>query len=865
MFADISPAYLIASLFFLASGCYLYLSVVTFKNNTKSKSRNDYLSAGLCLILYSFFYGLMTIAANEILIRAFWAVGFTSGCLFFSRWLLFSSNMAMIKYKKTRSMISASSVLTVFFCVFCVLSNDAVFVSTRYGVQFSYHKSLVFIAAIFYIAIMIVAFLILFFRWWRESVMKRDRAQALLFLILSAFIAPIGIAADFIIPGMTEQTAIPLASLCFLPVSLPLFVSMRKYKTLSITVPNASGYVFNTVTIPTLVLDHKNNINLENNAAFDFLGCSVIGKNISEIILSDEKTPEQSFFRTGFASEKVTVETPFGTSICDMLLAVENDKYNDALCKVVLLRDITENERKDNMLRVALKQANAASKAKSSFLANMSHEIRTPMNAIIGMTMIAESSDEMDRIKDAIGKIRSSSHHLLGVINDVLDVSKIESGKYELSPTDFEFESMLQQVVTLNDFRISEKQQDLKVHIDPAIPKTIHSDRQRLAQVITNLVSNAVKFTPEKGSITINTELLESNNEICTILVRVTDTGIGISPEQQAKLFQSFQQAETSTSRKFGGTGLGLVICKSIVEMMGGKIWIESELGKGATFAFTISVKHVPEKEPSVSNWSNLRILVVDDDPITLEYLGEMAGRYGACCDTVPSAKDAFASIERNGAYDLYFVDYIMPVTDGIEFTRRLKMEETYKAPVVMISATEWSTFEDEAKCAGVDDFIAKPIFPSDVEAVINSFLGIDKTGIDDSTIKYTDQFDGRHVLIAEDIEINREVVAALLEPLHLDIAFAANGKEAVRMVSEAPGYYDMIFMDIQMPEMDGYEATQAIRSLDAARANDIPIIAMTANVFKEDIEKCIASGMNAHVGKPLDFDEVVRQLREHM
>ena len=379
--------------------------------------------------------------------------------------------------------------------------------------------------------------------------------------------------------------------------------------------------------------------------------------------------------------------------------------------------------------------AEQASKAKSSFLANMSHEIRTPMNAIIGMASIGRSADEVERKNYCYERIDEASKHLLGIINDILDMSKIEAGKFELSLSEFSFEKMLQRVVNVNKFRTDEKHQIFTVDIDKAIPDNLTGDEQRLAQVITNLVGNAVKFTPEKGSIKITTRLLAEDNGVCTIQCAVTDSGIGISPEQQSRLFQSFQQAESDTANKFGGTGLGLAISKSIVEMMGGRIWIESELGKGASFIFTIDA---PRAE----------------------------GGQGP---------------------------------------------------------------EDES---GQNDIIC---------------------------------YEGCTILLAEDIEINREIVSVLLEPTLVSIDFAENGVEAVRLFSEAPDKYDIIFMDVQMPEMDGYEATKRIRGLDVKKAADIPIIAMTANVFREDIEKCLNAGMNDHLGKPLNFDEVLKKMYAYL
>jgi PAS domain S-box-containing protein len=397
-------------------------------------------------------------------------------------------------------------------------------------------------------------------------------------------------------------------------------------------------------------------------------------------------------------------------------------------------------------------QAMSANRAKSAFLANMSHEIRTPLNAIVGMTTIGQSATDIGRKDYCFTKIENASAHLLGVINDILDMSKIEANKFELAPIEFNFEKMIQSVVNVVNFRVEEKRQQFTVHIDNAIPQTLIADDQRLAQVITNLLGNAVKFTPEHGSISLYARFLEEKNGLCTIEVMVRDTGIGIAPEQQKRLFNSFQQAETSTARRFGGTGLGLAISRDIVEMMGGTIGVKSEPGKGSTFTFTVQVKKSVHINDRVNDTAN---------------------------------------------------DFPGTVTD-----------------------------EEESEPAGV--------------------------------------FAGRRILLAEDMEINREIVTALLEPTRLEIDCAENGTEAVRKFSEAPQKYDLIFMDVQMPEMDGYEATRRIRAIEAESDNrnlnrQIPIIAMTANVFREDIEKCIEAGMNDHVGKPLNFTDVLEKLNSYL
>jgi signal transduction histidine kinase/CheY-like chemotaxis protein len=520
-------------------------------------------------------------------------------------------------------------------------------------------------------------------------------------------------------------------------------------------------------------------------------------------------------------------------------------------------------------LERAQSSAEAASKAKSDFLSNMSHEIRTPMNAIIGMTSIGHSATALERKDYAFEKISDASTHLLGVINDILDMSKIEANKLELVHSEFVFEKALKKVVDVNNFRIDEKHQRLLVRIDPAIPQVLVGDDQRLTQVITNLVSNAVKFTPEYGDLSVDARLEGEENGLYTIQISVADTGIGISPEQQQRLFKSFQQAEAGTSRKFGGTGLGLAISKRIVEMMGGRIWVESEEGRGSTFAFTITVPRGAGK-PQESllpgmNPRNLKILVVDDDPDLLGYFRQIMESLGIPCDTASNGEEACAVIER--LYDIYFVDWKMPGIDGMELTRRIKAGARGKSVVVMISSADLNALEDEGRLAGVDKFLPKPLFPSAIVDCINQCLGISvNPQADDKTEEPgIDDFTGRCLLLAEDVEINREIVLALLEPANLHIDCAGNGAEAVNLFSADPERYDLILMDVQMPEMDGYEASRYIRGLGTPKAAAIPIIAMTANVFREDIEKCLAAGMNAHIGKPLNMSDLLEVLRKYL
>jgi signal transduction histidine kinase/DNA-binding response OmpR family regulator len=547
---------------------------------------------------------------------------------------------------------------------------------------------------------------------------------------------------------------------------------------------------------------------------------------------------------------------------------------------ILIANAISRNEMTRSLVQ-AREEALSSTRAKSNFLANMSHEMRTPMNAIIGMTNIARSSPDPEKKDYCLSKIDDASLHLLGVINDVLDMSKIEADKFELAVEPFDFEKMLQKAVNVINFRVDEKKQILSVHIDRHIPRMLIGDDQRLAQVITNLLSNAVKFTPEGGTVDLDTWFEGEEEGLCTIKIQVKDSGIGISPEQQARLFTSFQQAENTTSRKFGGTGLGLSISKRIVEMMGGAIRIESELGRGAAFIFTVQVRRGEQGDHETRygsvDWSRLRLLVVDDDKNIREYFADIAGRFGTRCDTAAGGEEAFALIEERGEYDLYFVDWKMPGINGIELSRRIKDRETAssrKAVIIMISSTEWTIIEEDAKNAGVDKFLPKPLFPSAIADCISECIGSGSLlpGKAKKSPAAEGIFRNHTILLAEDVEINQEIVLALLEPTGLSIDCAANGIEAVRMFHADPRRYDMIFMDLQMPEMDGYEATGRIRAIEedlAAGTGEaperIPIVAMTANVFREDIEKCFAAGMNDHVGKPLDLNEVLEILEKHL
>jgi len=528
---------------------------------------------------------------------------------------------------------------------------------------------------------------------------------------------------------------------------------------------------------------------------------------------------------------------------------------------IIVTNDVTEME-------IARQKAEQASVAKSNFLSNMSHEIRTPLNAIIGMTSIGSASNDLEKKNYSLGKIHDASKHLLGIINDILDVSKIEANKYSLSSTIFSLDEMLQRVIGVINFRVEQKKQKLTVHIDPNMPEVLIGDDQRLAQVITNLLSNSIKFTAEEGSIHLELMLEDERDGQCTILVVVSDTGIGISQEQQSRLFTSFEQAEASTSRRFGGTGLGLVICKGIVEMMGGKIWVDSELGDGAIVSFTVRMScdrsSVKTEFAQGVKPDSIRLLIADDDVGTRVFFEEMMANLGVVCDIATTGEETLQMVVNNDKYSLCFISWDLSDMEAIELAYLISNTSGDNKIVLMISTADWGAYKERAIEAGITSHIPKPLFASSVVDCINEVLySSESTEVD--TDVHDVNFEGKIVLLVEDVEINREIVMALLEPTKLKIECAENGIEAVEAFVSNPDRYDMIFMDIQMPEMDGFTATRLIRNSGIERSTTIPIVAMTANAFQEDIEKCLESGMNGHLGKPLSFDMVIATLEEYL
>ncbi|MDL2253554.1 PAS domain-containing protein [Ruminococcaceae bacterium OttesenSCG-928-I18] len=538
---------------------------------------------------------------------------------------------------------------------------------------------------------------------------------------------------------------------------------------------------------------------------------------------------------------------------------------------ILMVSAILRNEINKNLIS-AKEQALESTKAKSEFLSRMSHEIRTPMNAIIGMTTIAQKTKDMAKVRYCLEQIVTASAQLLGIINDILDMSKIESGKFEIVNNEFDFEKMTQNVFHVMEVRLREKNQNFTFRFDNLFTHKIVCDELRLSQVMTNLLTNAVKFTPEQGDISLSVSYRPKNEEKYLLHVEVKDTGIGVSEEQTAKLFQSFEQADGSITRKFGGTGLGLAICKQIVKLMGGDIWVESEPGVGSTFFFEVEFEWGDEiRQIEIKSFpkEDMRILVIDDSEDVLLYFTSILGSFGLKCDTAPSGEAGItlvqAALEEDMPYDLVFVDWNMPGLSGGETAREISKKAGEDLVIIMISVSDWADIEKEVRPFGITQFLPKPVLPS---SLFNTIVRV--TGSAPVTESYDPEeeepdWSGVNILLAEDIDINREIILEVLGETGLNIDCAHNGIEAVEMYRKAPQKYSMILMDVQMPQMDGLEATRRIRASGIEGAQRIPIVAMTANAFKEDVELCLSAGMNDHVAKPVNIDHLMEKLTEYI
>ena len=523
-------------------------------------------------------------------------------------------------------------------------------------------------------------------------------------------------------------------------------------------------------------------------------------------------------------------------------------------------------------LQVAVEKAESANRAKSTFLSNMSHDIRTPMNAIIGFTTLALSNiDDTDRVKDYLGKTLASSNHLLSLINDVLDMSRIESGKIHLEEVEVNLSDVLHDLKTIVSGQIYAKQLELYMDVMDVTDEDVYCDKTRLNQILLNLLSNAIKFTPAGGTVSVRVRQLAGKVRGCgQYEFRIKDNGIGMSQEFAQKIFEPFERERTSTVSRIQGTGLGMAITKNIVDMMGGTIEVQTAQGKGTEFTVCVPMRAQTEQRPveKITELEGLKALVVDDDFNTCDSVTKMLVKVGMRAEWTLSGKEAVLrarqSIEMSDAYHAYIIDWRLPDMNGIEVTRQIRSLHD-DTPIIILTAYDWSDIEVEAKAAGVTAFCSKPMFMSDLRETLMSALGQKSADAVQGLLPEKNaDFKGKHILLVEDNELNREIAQEILREYGFLVDSAENGAVAVEKVSTAaPGSYDLVLMDVQMPIMDGYTATRKIRALDDPARAKLPILAMTANAFDEDRRNALESGMNGFLSKPIVIDDLVQELHK--
>ena len=539
---------------------------------------------------------------------------------------------------------------------------------------------------------------------------------------------------------------------------------------------------------------------------------------------------------------------------------------------ILVMSDRTADKQINQALSDAVAAAETANRAKSTFLSNMSHDIRTPMNAIIGFTTLALSNiDDKERVKDYLAKTLASSNHLLSLINDVLDMSRIESGKIHLEEVEVNLSDVLHDLKTIVSGQIYAKQLELYMDATDVTDEDVYCDKTRLNQILLNLLSNAIKFTPAGGTVSVRVRQLAGKVHGCgQYEFRIKDNGIGMSEEFAKKIFEPFERERTSTVSRIQGTGLGMAITKNIVDMMGGTIEVQTAQGKGSEFIICLPLRTQDEHRPveKITELEGLKALVVDDDFNTCDSVTKMLVKVGMRAEWTLSGKEAVLrarqSIEMSDVYHAYIIDWRLPDMNGIEVTRQIRSLHD-DTPIIILTAYDWSDIEVEAKAAGVTAFCSKPMFMSDLRETLMSALGQKLTDASQELLPEEDaDFKDRHILLVEDNELNREIAQEILREYGFRVDTAENGAVAVEKVrAAAPGSYDLVLMDVQMPVMDGYTATRQIRALEDPALAGIPILAMTANAFDEDRRNAMESGMNGFLSKPIVIGDLVQELHK--
>ena len=595
----------------------------------------------------------------------------------------------------------------------------------------------------------------------------------------------------------------------------------------------------------------------------------------------EQKAAAAEALSLGSIERELAVKEPYVVNIaCD----IDGDTYYkrfdfysvdpDAKFYILLKSDTTEIQKetmqRNAQLRDALAEAEQASVAKTAFLSSMSHEIRTPMNAIIGLDGIALQDKNLSpQTREHLEKIGLSAHHLLELINDILDMSRIESGRMTLKNEEFSFRTFLEQINTLVDSQCRDRGLRYECDVRGLVDDYYIGDAMKLKQVLINILGNAVKFTPAPGLVSLIVERAAQFGEQTTLRFVVKDTGIGMDADYLPRIFDVFSQEDATRTSSYGGSGLGMAITKSLVEMMNGDIAVASQKGKGSEFTVTVTLRNALERreeQPLEINTQELRVLVVDDDPVACRHAALILEELGVASDVCRSGAEALEMVQlrhaRRETYNVILVDLRMPEMDGMEVTRGIRRILGPDSCVIILTAYSWADVEAEAMEAGVDSFMAKPLYADSFMAELQQAFR--RKGLADRSEKKKAALEGRRVLLAEDVPTNAEIMKQILIMREMEVEHAENGQLAVELFESHPvNYFDAVLMDVRMPVMDGLAATQAIRALDRPDARTVPIIAMTANAFDEDVQRSLQAGMDAHLSKPVEIDRLYETLEE--
>ena len=611
------------------------------------------------------------------------------------------------------------------------------------------------------------------------------------------------------------------------------------YKSYNSTDPESSGKLFDKITSSTgsvsMINSHKQECILAFTPVTATAGWTLLGL----VPAKDLHADTENWLLVGVVSAGLLI-----LFLCDLLYILYFNKR----------------------LQIAAREAESANKAKTDFLSTMSHDIRTPMNAIIGLTTIAEKNiGDAEATGESLRKIGLASNHLLTLINDILDISKVESGKLKLSPLTFSIVETVESLVTVSQPMIKEKNIEFSFNTNQMEKEYLYADQLRLNQIYINILSNAIKYTEPGGSVSVDLRQEKSDKPGCVKLTYVVaDTGIGMSPEFMENMYQPFSRQIDSRVNSIQGTGLGLAITKQMVDLLGGTIECQSEQGKGTTFTVVLDILEADRQREDMQ-LDSLDVLVVDDDDTMLQTTVDIIESLGASAEVAQNGLEALGMIEHRHVsgrdYDAVIIDWKMPEIDGLETIRRIRSEIDADIPILLISAYDWSDIEDRAKEAGANAFVSKPLFRSTLYDKINDLIGKESSSIEPED-DYSD-LQGLHILIAEDNDVNWEIISAILAMYGITTDRAENGRICVDMMrAAAKDSYELIFMDVQMPEMNGLDATRAIRKLEDPWAASIPIVAMTADAFSENVMECLDAGMNGHIAKPVDIKLVIKEIR---